>query len=122
MAKSPDPNIKLTSSKGVTRTLDDWATIFHLAMIVLPPRPEANMFVPIARRIFSVLGDADCRGLYCVVGDEFIARGVVGDAEQEALVLCDTDGSFVQSLGLRHLPAGTVDGWISTVAVPYSSS
>ena len=105
MAKSPDPNIKLTSSKGVTRTLDDWATMFHLAMVVLPPRPEANMFVPVARRIFQVLGDADCRTLFCVAGDEFIARGVVGDAEQEALVLCDTDGSFVQSLGLTHLPA-----------------
>jgi hypothetical protein len=105
VAKSPDPNIKLTSSKGVTRTLDDWATMFHLAMVVLPPRPEAGMFVPVARRIFEVLGDADCRTLYCVVGDEFIARGVVGEAEQEALILCDTDGSFVQSLGLTHLPA-----------------
>ena len=63
------------------------------------------MFVPVARRIFQVLGDADCRTLFCVAGDEFIARGVVGDAEQEALVLCDTDGSFVQSLGLTHLPA-----------------
>jgi hypothetical protein len=105
VAKSPDPNIKLTSTKGVTRTLDDWATIFHLAMVVMPPRPEAGMFVPIARRIFQVLGDADCRGLYCVVGDEFIARGVVGEAEHEALVLCDTDGSFVNSLGLTHLPA-----------------
>ena len=40
-----------------------------------------------------------------MVGDEFIARGVVGEAEQEALVLCDPDGSFVQSLGLTHLPA-----------------
>jgi len=105
VAKSPDPNIKLTSSKGVTRTLDDWATMFHLAMVILPPRPEAAMFVPVARRIFQVLGDADCRTLYCVVGDEFIARGVVGDADREALVLCDPDGSFVQSLGLTHLPA-----------------
>lgn len=122
MAKSPDPNIKLTSSKGVTRTLDDWATMFHLAMVVLPPRPEAGMFVPVARRIFQVLGDADCRTLYCVVGDEFIARGVVGDAEQEELVLCDPDGSFVQSVGLTHLPAfvhlrqdttlaGVAEGW-----------
>jgi len=105
VAKSPDPNTKLTSSKGVTRTLDDWATIFQLCLVVLPPRPEAGMFVPIARRIFHVLGDADCRTVYCVVGDEFIARGVLGDAEREALVLTDPDGSFVGSLGLTHLPA-----------------
>ena len=105
MAKSPDPNIKLTSSKGVTRTLDDWATIFQLCLVVLPPRPEAGMFVPIARRISNVLGDSDCRIVYCVLGDEFIARGVLGDAEREAIVLTDPDGSFVNSLGLTHLPA-----------------
>ena len=104
MAKSPDPNIKLTSSKGVTRTLDDWATIFQLCLVVLPPRPEAGMFVPIARRISNVLGDSDCRIVYCVLGDEFIARGVLGDAEREAIVLTDPDGSFVNSLGLTHSP------------------
>ena len=26
MARNPDPTLKLTSSKGVTRTLDDWQT------------------------------------------------------------------------------------------------
>ena len=31
MAKNPDPTLKLTSSKGVTRTIDDWCTMFHLA-------------------------------------------------------------------------------------------
>jgi hypothetical protein len=105
MAKSPDPNVKLTSSKGVTRTLDDWSTMFHLCLVVLPPRPEAARFVPIARRIFQVFGDADCRTAYCVVGNEFIAKGVLGGAEDEALTLCDPDGEFVASLGLTHLPA-----------------
>jgi hypothetical protein len=103
--KSPDPNVKLTSSRGVTRTLDDWATMFHLCLVVLPPRPEAAMILPIARRIFAVFGDADCRTAYCVVGNEFIAKGVLGAAEQEALTLCDTDGDFVRSLGLTHAPA-----------------
>ena len=36
MAKNPDPSLKLTTRKGVTRTLDDWATMFHLALFVLP--------------------------------------------------------------------------------------
>jgi hypothetical protein len=103
--KSPDPNVKLTSSKGVTRTLDDWATMFHLCLVVLPPRPEAAIYVPIARRIFEVFGDADCRTAYCVVGNEFIAKGVLGEAEQETLTFCDPDGEFVKSLGLTHLPA-----------------
>src|SRR4249919_2887833 len=105
MARNPDLTLKLTSSKGVTRTLDDWSTMFHLCLVVLPPRPEAARFVPIARRIFQVFGDADCRTAYCVVGNEFIAKGVLGVAEDQALTLCDPDGEFVRSLGLTHLPA-----------------
>jgi len=105
MATSPDPNVKLTSSKGVTHTVDDWSTMFHLCLVILPPRPEAARFVPIARRIFQVFGDADCRTAYCVVGNEFIAKGVLGAAENDTLVLCDPDGEFVRSLGLTHLPA-----------------
>ena len=105
MARNPDPSIKLTSSKGVTRTLDDWSTMFHLCLVVLPPRPEAVRYVPIAQRIFAVLGDADCRTAFCVVGNEYIARGVVGDAEDSVLSFCDPDAAFVQSLGLTHLPA-----------------
>jgi hypothetical protein len=105
MARNPDPNLKLTSTKGVTRTLDDWLTMFHLCVVVLPPRPEAAVFIPIARRIFQVFGDADCRTALCVVGNEFIARGVLGDAEDEYLSFVDADGAFVEALGLTHLPA-----------------
>jgi hypothetical protein len=103
--KNPDPNIKLTSTKGVARTLDDWSTMFHLCLVILPPRPEAEKFIPIAERIFQVFGDADCRTAFCVVGNEFIARGVLGDAEEDHLCFIDPAGEFVTSLGLTHLPA-----------------
>jgi hypothetical protein len=105
MARNPDPSLKLTSSKGQTRTLDDWTTMFHLCLVVLPPRPEAARFIPVAQRIFKVFGDADCRTAFCVTGNEFIARGVLGDAEDQTLTLCDPDGELVASLGLGHLPA-----------------
>jgi hypothetical protein len=103
--KNPDPNLKLTSTKGVTRTLDDWLTMFHLCVVVLPPRPEASVFIPIARRIFQVFGDADCHTAFCVAGNEFIARAVLGDAEEEYLSFVDPDAEFVASLGLTRLPA-----------------
>ena len=105
MAKNPDPNLKLASTKGVSRTLDDWSTMFHLCLVILPPRPEASAFIPIAERIFKVLGDADCRTALCVVGNEFIARGVLGDAENKYLSFVDTGGELTTSLGLTHLPA-----------------
>jgi hypothetical protein len=105
VAKNPDPNLKLASTKGVTRTLDDWSTMFHLCLVILPPRPEASVFIPVAKRIFQVFGDADCRTAFCVVGNDYIARGVLGDAEEQYLSFVDTDGELVSSLGLQHLPA-----------------
>jgi len=105
VAQNPDPTLKLTTSKGVTRTLDDWTTMFHLCLVILPPRPEAAVFVPVAERIFKVFGDADCRTAFCVVGNEFIARGVLGDAEDRYLTFVDPDSAFVKSLGLTRLPA-----------------
>ena len=88
MPKNPDPSIKLTSSKGQTRTLDDWSTMFHLTLVILPPRPEAARYIPIAERIFKVFGDADCRTAFVVTGNEFIARGVLGDAEDRYMTFC----------------------------------
>ena len=79
--------------------------MFHLCLVILPPRPEAAVFIPIAKRIFQVFGDADCRTAFCVVGNEFIARGVLGDAENEYLSFIDPDSELVASLGLTHLPA-----------------
>ena len=105
MAKNPDPTLKLASTKGVTRTLDDWSTMFHLCLVVLPPRREAKAFVPIALRIFATFGDADCRTAFCVTGNEFIARAVLGDAEAGVLTFVDPDRVLVESLGLERLPA-----------------
>lgn len=105
MAKDPDPTLKLTSSKGVTRTLDDWSTIFHLSLVILPARREASAWVPVARRIFRTFGDADCHSAYCVTGNEEVARRILGDVEQEAIVFVDPERAFVQSLGLERLPA-----------------
>jgi len=105
VAKNPDPNLKLASTKGVSRTLDDWSTMFHLCLVILPPRPEAAVFIPVAERIFKHFGDADCRTAFCVVGNEFIAKGVLGEAESRYLSFVDENGELATSLALTHLPA-----------------
>jgi len=105
MAKNPDPTIKLTSLPGVTRTLDDWLTMFHLCLVVLPDRPEAAAWLPVIRRIFKVLGDADCRAVVCITGNDHIARRILDTASGEFLVFVDPDREFVSSLGLTRLPA-----------------
>ena len=53
-----------------------------------------------------MFGDADCRTAFCVTGNEFIARGVLGDAEDRyAHVRAIPTATFVAALGLTHLPA-----------------
>jgi hypothetical protein len=105
VAKNPDPTLELVTSKGVSRTLDDWSTMFQLCLVILPDRPEAADWIPVARRIFAVLGDSDCRTAYVVTGSLQIAQRILGDEEQRQATFIDPDRTLVGSLGLEHLPA-----------------
>jgi len=103
--KNPDPNLELTTTKGITRTLDDWSTMFHLVLVVLPDRPEASAWVPVARRIFRTFRDADCHTAYVVTGPAVIADRILGESEQDVLTFIDPDLELVTSLGLERVPA-----------------
>ena len=105
VAKNPDPLLQITSYKGVTRTLDDWATVFNLAVIVLPDRPEGAAFVPVVERIFATLGDSDVRTIVCVPSTKTIAKRILGDAVDRWLVWLDPERAFIESLGLERMPA-----------------
>jgi hypothetical protein len=105
VAQNPDPQLALTSLTGKTRTLDDWATVFNLALVILPDRPEARVFVPVIERIFATFGDSDVRTVVCVPSNAAVARRILGDAADNWLTFCDVDGALVRSLGLERLPA-----------------
>jgi hypothetical protein len=105
VAKNPDPTLELATSKGVSRTLDDWSTMFQLCLVILPDRPEASAWIPVARRISAVLGDSDCRIAYVVTGPALIASRILGDDETKVTTFIDPDRTLVKSLGLERLPA-----------------
>ena len=105
MAKNPDPALNLTSIAGVTRTLDDWATVFNLAIVLLPARPEAAAWVPVIDRIYATLGDSDVRTTVCVAANESITRRILGDAASRWLTFCDPEQTLASALGLERLPA-----------------
>ena len=105
MAQNPNPSLAITSYKGVTRTLDDWATVFGLAIVVLPDRPEGAQFVPVIERVFATFGDSDVRTIVCVPTTSPIAKRIIGPAVVEWLVWCDPERALVDSLGLERLPA-----------------
>ena len=105
MAKNPDPTLQLSTAAGVTRTLDDWTTMFHLCLVILPDRPEAAQWIPVARRIFGVLGDSDARTAYVIPSTPAIAQRILGEEEEWSMVFVDPDRTLINSLGLEHLPA-----------------
>jgi hypothetical protein len=97
--------LELTTSRGVTRTLDDWSTMFQLCLIVLPARSEAAAWIPVAQRIFATFGDSDCRCAFVVTGGAEVARRLLGQAERDDMTFIDPDQALVTSLGLERLPA-----------------
>ena len=103
--KNPDPLLKLSTHTGVVRTLDDWSTMFHLVLVILPDRPEAAEWVPVGDRIFQVLGDADCRTAFVVPSTPAIAERILGTDERINMTFVDPDKELVGSLGITHLPA-----------------
>jgi hypothetical protein len=105
VAKNPDPTLALSTAAGVSRSLDDWTTMFHLCLVILPDRPEAARWIPVAQRIFDVLGDSDARTAYVVPSTAAIAERILEDAPDNAMVFIDPDRTLVASLGLTHLPA-----------------
>lgn len=105
MAQNPDPTLPLTTITGVTRTLDDWATVFNLAVVLLPGRAEAAAWVPVIDRIYATLGESDVRATVCVAGNALVARRVLGEAADRYLVWCDPDATLAGALGFEHLPA-----------------
>jgi hypothetical protein len=105
VATNPDPNLELTTSRGVTRTLDDWSTMFQLCFVVLPARAEAAAFIPVAEKIFATFGDSDATCAYLVTGPAEVARRLLGQAERDEITFIDPDHALVTSLGLTRLPA-----------------
>jgi hypothetical protein len=105
VAQNPDPSLELTSITGVTRTLDDWATVFNLAIVLLPDRPEASAWVPVIDRIYATFGDSDVRTIVCVSAGETITRRILGDASSRWLTFCDDGHRLASALGLERLPA-----------------
>jgi hypothetical protein len=105
VAQNPDPNTTLTSIAGVSRTLDDWATTFNLAVVMLPARAEASAWVPVIERIYATLGESDVRTTVWVPSTAAIARRILGDAADRFLTFCDPDAALAASMQLDRLPA-----------------
>jgi hypothetical protein len=125
VAKNPDPALELTNIHGVARTLDDWATIFNLAIVMLPSRVEASEWNSVITRMYATFGDSDVRTTIWVPSTAAITRRILGDLADRYLVFCDPDSTLAKSLGIERLPSfvhlrqdtslvGAAQGWSPT--------
>jgi hypothetical protein len=124
VATDVDGDVQLTPVRGgEPRTLEQWTTMFHLAVVVLDPFTyESSWIIDTARRILSVYAEADCRVGFIVTGTVDEAKQFLGPIVNEYLVLADPDRAAVKAMGLERLPAfvhlnqghaieGRAEGW-----------
>lgn len=88
------------------RTVAEWTTMFHLAVVALDPYThESSWILETATRILRDYAAADCRVAFLVTADEADARQFLGPFVQEFLVFADPDRTAVKAFGLETLPA-----------------
>lgn len=96
----------LTTLGGDTRTLAEWTTTFHLAVVALDPYTyESAWLLDTAGRILRAFAEADCRTAFVVTAAADEAGPFLGPWAEELLVFVDPERGLVRALGLGRLPA-----------------
>ena len=105
------------------RTVAEWTTMFHLAIVVLDPYTyESSWILDTGTRILRDYAAADCRVAFLVTADEDDTTQFLGPLLQEFLAFTDPERVAVKSFGLELLPAfvhinqhhaveATAEGW-----------
>jgi hypothetical protein len=106
MATDPPADLALTPLNGQPRTIAEWVTTFHLAIVVVDPFTyESAWLLDEAGRILSDYTAADVRVAWLVTGTPAEARQFLGPWAERLLTFADPDRSVVKALGLTTLPA-----------------
>jgi hypothetical protein len=109
MATDPAPDLVLTPLNGEPRRVDDWVTLFPLALVVLDPYTyESAWLLDEAGRILSSFTAADVRVGWLVAATADEARSFLGPWAESLLTFADPDRDAIKALGLEQLPAFVV--------------
>ncbi len=99
-------DVSLTPLNGVPRTIAEWTTTFHLAIVALDPFTlESSWILATATRVLRRYAEADVRIAFLVTGTADEARQFLGPLASEFLVFADPDRTATAGLGLETLPA-----------------
>ncbi len=92
MATDVPADLVLSPIGREPRTIAEWTTMFHLALVVLDPYTyESSWILDTATRVLRNYAGADCRVAFLVTADEADTRTFLGPLVDEFLVLVDPD-------------------------------
>src|SRR5256885_1809014 len=117
MVGNPSPEVVLTPITGAGRSLSEWLTTFHLALVFLDPfTNESAWILPTAARILTTFDQADGRVAFVVTATPSECRIFLGPWAREVLTFADPDRAVVKSFGLERVPAFVHVAMDATVA------
>jgi hypothetical protein len=106
VATDPPADLTLTPLDGDGRTLSEWLTTFHLAVVAVDPYTnESSWILDTALRVLRPLRDADVRVGWLVTAGRSEAKDFLGPLADEMLTLVDPDRVAVRAMGIERLPA-----------------
>ncbi len=99
-------DVQLTPLKGSPRTIEEWTTTFHLAIVALDPYTlESSWILDTAARVLRRYAEADVRIAFLVTCSVDEGRQFMGPLTDEFLVFADPERLAVKAMGLEALPA-----------------
>lgn len=109
MPTDPPPDLLLTPLNGEARPIEDWVTLFPLAVVALDPYTyESAWLLEEAGRILTTFTAADVRVGWLVTATADEAREFLGPWADTLLTFVDPDRAAIKALGLQTLPAFVV--------------
>ncbi|MDP1793324.1 MAG: hypothetical protein Q8K63_04220 [Acidimicrobiales bacterium] len=118
MATTISTDVQLTPLTGKGRSLREWLTTFHLAVVALDPfTNEGAWTLPIADRVLTHFGQADVRVALVLPATADECRMFLGPVVNRLLIFPDPNSEIIKALGIERLPSfvhvamdGTVEG------------
>lgn len=99
-------DLELTPLSGRTRTIAEWTTNFHLAIVAIDPFTlESSWILDTAARILGRYAEADVRIAFLVTASIEEAKQFLGPLAERFLVFADPDRAAVRAFALESLPA-----------------
>jgi hypothetical protein len=118
VATAISTDVTLTPLTGRPRTLEEWLTTFHLAVVALDPfTQEGAWILPIATRVLTHFSQADVRVALLLPATPTESRLFLGPWVNSLLTFADPEREAIKGMGLERLPVfahiamdGTLEG------------